>query len=73
MRKLAILVILLITGCDSDFYKQDTSTWFGFPPAPPADKKDQAPAPGNADKATPSTPMPTAGTSAPGNADKAPQ
>jgi hypothetical protein len=43
MRKLAILLLLLLAGCDStDFYKQDTPTWFGFPPPPPAQKNDKA-------------------------------
>jgi hypothetical protein len=54
MRKLAVLVFLLVAGCDAtDFYKQDTRTWFGLPPAPPAEKKGQTPAVGKTDTPPP--------------------
>jgi len=47
MRILAVLVLLFAVGCDStDLYKQDTKTWFGDSPTPPADMKGQAPAVG---------------------------
>jgi len=52
MRKLAVLVLLLVAGCDStDLYRQDTRTWFGLPPAPPAEKNDQGSPVGKTDKA----------------------
>ena len=52
MRKLALLVFLVIAGCDStDLYKQDTNTWFGFPPS--TDKKDSQSTP-NANPPSPS-------------------
>jgi len=49
MRRWMVLLLLLVAGCDSDFYRQDTQTWFGFPPTPPADKKSQTPAVGKTD------------------------
>jgi hypothetical protein len=40
MWKWVALVLFVCVGCDSDFYRQDTATWFGFPPP---QKNDKAP------------------------------
>ena len=54
MRKLLVFLLLLIAGCDkSEFYTQDTHTWFGFPPPPPVEKTAQGSAAGNNDKPPP--------------------
>jgi hypothetical protein len=41
MRKLVVLLLLLLAGCESDFYHQDTRTWFSNPPTLSAEKSDQ--------------------------------
>jgi hypothetical protein len=52
MWKWAMLVLLCVVGCDSsDFYRQDTRTWFGLENAPTADKAGQTPPTAKTDQA----------------------
>jgi hypothetical protein len=52
MWKWTMVLLLFVVGCDaSDFYRQDTRTWFGLNTPPAKDKTGQASETGKTDPA----------------------